>query len=366
MILSKIRVAIVGVGNCASALLQGITYYKTRRDEDGAGLMHPSIGGYLPEDIEVVAAFDIDDRKVGKPLHEAIFAPPNCTKVFAEQVEASPVIVKKGHLLDGMSDHMDSYPLERRFLLSAQPECDVVSELRDSGAQLLVNFLPVGSLRAAEFYAECALKAGLAFINCIPVFIGSDPVWVDRFEQAGLPIIGDDIKSQLGATITHRILTRLCEERGVRIDHTYQLNIGGNTDFLNMLNRDRLSMKKVSKTEAVQSQLGRPLEEENIHVGPSDYVPWLHDNKVCYVRIEGTQFGGVKFHLDFKLSVEDSPNSAGVVIDLIRCCKLALDRGISGALPSVAAYTMKHPPVQYADEEARIRTEQFILGEIER
>jgi myo-inositol-1-phosphate synthase len=364
--LSNIKVAIVGVGNCASALLQGITYYKTRSDEDGVGLMHPSIGGYLPGDIEIVAAFDIDDRKVGKALHEAIFAHPNCTKAFVEQIEESSVIVKMGHLLDGMSPHMNSYPLKKRFLVSNQPGCDVISELRNSGAEILVNFLPVGSVKAAEFYAECALQAGVAFINCIPVFIGSDPDWVARFEKAGLPVIGDDIKSQLGATITHRVLASLCEERGVRIDHTYQLNIGGNTDFLNMLNRERLAMKKVSKTEAVQSQLEVPLEEENIHIGPSDYVPWMNDNKVCYVRMEGTQFGGVKFHLDLKLSVEDSPNSAGVVIDLIRCCKLALDRGISGALPSVAAYTMKHPLVQYTDEEARVRMEQFIDGDIEK
>lgn len=366
MIVSKIKVAIVGVGNCASALLQGISYYKTGEGAEEIGLMHPSIGGYVPGDIEVVAAFDIDQRKVDKPLHEAIFASPNCAKVFAAQVEQSPVMVKKGHLFDGISSHMAAYPSERRFLLSDKPECDVVAELRNSGAQILLNFLPVGSLRATQFYAECALKAGTALINCIPVFIGSDASWITRFEQAGLPIIGDDIKSQLGATIVHRVLTRLCEERGVKIDHTYQLNIGGNTDFLNMLNRDRLSMKKVSKTEAVQSQLETPLEEEDIHIGPSDYVPWLRDNKVCYVHMEGTQFGGLKFQLELKLSVEDSPNSAGVVIDLIRCCKLALDRKISGALPSVAAYTMKHPLVQFTDEEARIRMEKFLAGEVER
>ncbi|UFJ42514.1 inositol-3-phosphate synthase [Brevibacillus humidisoli] len=364
--MSGIRVAIVGVGNCASSLIQGIDHYKKRRDGDHVGLMHTSIGGYAPWDIEVVTAFDVDRRKVGKPLHEAIFAPPNCTKMIAEHVEPSSVVVKKGRLLDGFSSHLQSYPEARRFVLSEQQECDVVSELKESGAEILINFLPVGSVEAVEFYAECALQAGVAFINCIPVFIGSDPDWVSRFARAGLPIIGDDIKSQLGATIVHRVLTRLCQERGVRIDRTYQLNIGGNTDFLNMVNRERLSLKKTSKTEAVQSQLHTPLTEENIHIGPSDYVPWLGDNKICYLRIEGTTFGGARIDLDLQMKVDDSPNSAGVVIDVIRCCKLALERGVSGAVPSVAAYTMKHPLVQYTDEEARDRIEQFIAGNLER
>ncbi len=364
--MSKIKAAIAGVGNCASALLQGIYYYKNRPDGDRAGLMHPSIGGYVPGDIEIVTAFDIDRRKVGKPLHEAIFASPNCAEVFIDLMEASSVIVKKGPLLDGMSDHMNAYPEDRRFLLTEEPECDVVAELTNSGAEILINFLPVGSAQATEFYADCALKAGVAFINCIPVFIGSDPVWAAKFEQAGLPVIGDDIKSQVGATIVHRVLTRLCEERGARIKHTYQLNVGGNTDFLNMLNRERLAMKKVSKTEAVQSQLETPLKDENIHIGPSDFIPWLNDNKVCYIRMEGTEFGGVAFDLELKLSVQDSPNCAGVVIDIIRCCKLALDRGLSGPLPSVAAYTMKHPIVQYRDDEARERMELFIAGKIEK
>lgn len=364
MSVSEIKVAIAGVGNCASALLQGIQYYKTCRNQGQVGLMHPSIGGYAAGDIKVVAAFDIDQRKVGKPLHEAIFALPNCTKVFVNEMESSSVIVKRGRLHDGMASHMEAYPADRRFLLSEQAECDVVSELKNSGAQILLNFLPVGSVKATEYYAESALQAGVAFINCIPVFIASDPSWVARFASAGLPVIGDDIKSQLGATIIHRMLTRLCEERGVRVDRTYQLNVGGNTDFLNMLNRDRVSMKKVSKTEAVQSQLEIPLKEEEIHIGPSDYIPWLNDNKVCHVRLEGTQFGGMKVNLDLKLSVEDSPNSAGVVIDLIRCCKIALDRGISGTVTSVAAYTMKHPLIQYTDEEARILMEQFIAGEM--
>ncbi|EMT53418.1 inositol-3-phosphate synthase [Brevibacillus borstelensis] len=361
-----IKVAIVGVGNCASALLQGITYYKHRSIGEDEGLIHRSIGGYLPGDIEVVAAFDVDSRKVGKPLHEAVFAPPNCTNVFVREIDQSPVMVKMGHLLDGMSQHMHMYPVEKRFHLSNEPACDVVEELKSSGAEMVINFLPVGSLEASKFYAEAALEAGAGFINCIPVFIGSDPVWVEKFEKAGLPIIGDDIKSQVGATIIHRVLTRLFAERGVKIDHTYQINIGGNTDFLNMLNRDRVTMKRVSKTEAVQSQLETPLHEEDIYIGPSDYISWLQDNKVCYVRMEGTQFGGNKISVELKLSVEDSPNSAGVVIDLIRCCKLALDRGIAGALTSVAAYTMKHPLVQYTDEAARSLLEAFIEGKEDR
>ncbi|MEJ8545146.1 inositol-3-phosphate synthase [Brevibacillus borstelensis] len=366
MYVSRIKVAIVGVGNCASALLQGIAYYKDGKSEDSVGLIHPLIGGYRPSDIEVVAAFDIDSRKVGKPLHEAIFAPPNCTKKFVHQIEASPVLVKMGHLLDGVPQHMQSHPSEKRFLAAGEPECDVAEELRTSGAEMLINFLPVGSTEATAFYAESALEAGVAFINCIPVFIGSDPVWVDRFEKADLPIVGDDIKSQVGATIIHRILTRLFTERGVRIDHTYQINIAGNTDFLNMLNRDRVAMKRVSKTEAVQSQLDTPLDDEDIYIGPSDYITWLQDNKVCYICMEGTQFGESKISLDLKLSVEDSPNSAGVVIDIIRCCKLAIDRGISGALTSVAAYTMKHPPIQYSDEEARRLLDAFIESNQER
>lgn len=364
--MSKIKVAIAGVGNCASSLIQGIQYYKSLSKEDAKGIMNYDIGGYLPGDIEIVAAFDIDERKIGKPLHQAIFAPPNCTNKLVEQMEEIPVIVKKGPLYDGLSPHMESYPESRRFKISAELDCDVVMELKNSGAEILLNYLPVGSFKATQFYAESAIAAGVAFINCIPVFIGSDPKWVNRFAEAGLPVIGDDIKTQMGATILHRILSRLFQERGVEIVHTYQLNIGGNTDFMNMLNRDRLSMKKVSKTEAVQSQLDVPLTEENIHIGPSDYIPWLHDNKICYLRLEGKQFGGVPVYIDVKLSVEDSPNSAAVVIDVIRCCKLALDRGITGAIPSIAAYSMKHPYVQYTDDEARIRLKQFIAGEIEK
>lgn len=364
--MSKIKVAIVGVGNCASALIQGIEYYKSRRNHDTTGLMHDQIGEYFPEDIEIVTAFDIDARKVDKLLHEAVLAFPNCTQVFVENMKKSSVIVKKGPLLDGVSKHMDEYPPEQRFEISDREACDVVYELKNSGAEILLNYLPVGSVEATEFYAQCALDAGVAFVNCMPVFIGSDPVWISKFEQAGLPIVGDDIKAQVGATIIHRVLTKLFEDRGVRIDRTYQLNIGGNTDFLNMLNRERLSMKKTSKTEAVQSQMHIPLKDNDIHIGPSDYVPWMKDNKVCHIRMEGTQFGGVKVDLDLKLSVEDSPNSAAVVMDVIRCCKLALDRGTAGALPSVAAYTMKHPLQQLSDAEAWRRMEQYIHGELER
>ncbi len=364
--MAKIKVAVVGLGNCASSFIQGIEYYKSIKANRLPGLMHDEIGGYLPDDIEVVAAFDIDERKVGNPLHEAVLAAPNCTQVFAKSIQPSSVIVKKGPVLDGVSDHLQLYPADRRFQVSAKEACDVVAELKESGAEIMLNYLPVGSVLATEFYARSALQAGVAFINCIPVFIGSDPEWIRKFEQAGLPIIGDDIKAQVGATIIHRVLTKLFEDRGVQIDRTYQLNIGGNTDFLNMLNAERLAMKKTSKTEAVLSQMDVPLETKNIHIGPSDYVPWLNDNKVCYIRMEGTQFGGVKVDLDVKLSVEDSPNSAAVVMDAVRCCKLALDRGIAGALPSVAAYTMKHPLHQFSDETARLRMEQFIEGVIER
>lgn len=364
--MAKIKVAVAGLGNCASSFIQGLEYYKTSKENELPGLMHEEIGGYYPGDIEVVAAFDIDERKVDKPLNEAVLAEPNCTHVFAENIQPSSVIVKKGPVLDGVSDHLKDYPADRRFQVSETEECDVVSELKDSGAEILLNYLPVGSVRATEFYANSALQAGVAFINCIPVFIGSDPEWIDKFKQAGLPIVGDDIKTQVGATIIHRVLTKMFTDRGVRMDRTYQLNIGGNTDFLNMLNPERLSMKKTSKTEAVQSQMENPLATHNIHIGPSDYVPWLNDNKICYIRIEGTQFGGMKVELDVKLSVEDSPNSAAVVMDAVRCCKLALDRGTAGALTSVAAYTMKHPPQQVSDETARWHMEQFIKGDRER
>ena len=359
--MGKIRIAIAGIGNCASSLIQGIYYYSS---VDGAiGLVHPDLGGYHPEDIEVVAAFDIDRRKVGKDLSEAIFAPPNCTTVFWREVPWQGVEVQMGPVLDGYAAHMDEYPEDQAFRIADAEPVDVVQELRESGAEILVNYLPVGSQEAVEFYAESALEAGVALVNCMPVFIASDPIWAERFDEAGLPVVGDDIKSQLGATVLHRVLAHLFEKRGVKLDRTYQLNVGGNTDFLNMLERRRLSSKKISKTEAVQSQLEIPLSDHDIHVGPSDYVPWLNDNKVCFIRMEGRGFGEVPLTLEVRLSVEDSPNSGGMAIDAIRAAKLALDRGISGPLIAASAVTMKHPPVQFIDEEALELFEAFIEGE---
>ncbi len=356
----KIRVAIAGVGNCASSLVQGVEYY--RIFQKSLGLMHYELGGYTPGDIEFVAAFDIDERKVGQPLSRAIFAKPNCTKTIYRDVPDNGVIVQMGELLDGVSPHMEEYPPERRFIPSKKPPCDVVKVLKDSGAEILLNYLPVGSEKATAFYAEACLEAGVSFINCVPVFIASNPEWERRFREKNIPIIGDDIKSQIGATIIHRVLTKLCEDRGVKIDSTYQLNVGGNTDFLNMLNRARLRSKKISKTEAVRSQIHEDIKDEHIHIGPSDYVPWLNDNKVCFIRIEGRIFGDIPINLELRLSVEDSPNSAGVVIDAIRCAKIALDRKVGGVLTSASAYFMKHPPVQYSDEEARLMVEEFIAG----
>jgi len=364
--MEKIKIALSGVGNCASALVQGIYYYRDKDAEEAIGLMHWDIGGYLPSDIEVVAAFDIDARKVGRDLSEAIFAPPNCTKVFCPEVPKTGTIVQMGRVLDGFSEHMADYPPERTFVVAEEREptqADVVKALRSSGAEILVNYLPVGSEEATRFYAECALEAGVAFINCIPVFIASDPQWEERFREANLPIIGDDIKSQIGATITHRVLGQLFADRGVKLDRTYQLNTGGNTDFLNMLNRSRLRSKKRSKTEAVQSILAQRLPAEDIHIGPSDYVPWQNDNKVCFIRMEGRIFGDVPIDLELRLSVEDSPNSAGIVIDAIRVCKLALERGVGGALEGPSAYFMKHPPRQMPDHQAKALVELFILGE---
>jgi len=358
----KIRIAIAGVGNCASSLVQGIEYYRHYEGEIPEGLMHWEMGGYRPGDIEVVAAFDIDKRKVGRPLHEAIFAPPNCTKVFFPDVPPSEVIVQMAPVLDGFSEHMRDYPEERTFVVADEEPCDVVKVLRDSRAEILLNYVPVGSEKAARFYAECCLEAGVSLINCMPVFIASDPEWARRFEERGIPIIGDDVKSQLGATVLHRTLARLFVDRGVELDRTYQLNFGGNTDFLNMLNRSRLTSKKISKTEAVQSQLDVPLPAENIHIGPSDYVPWQNDNKVCYIRMEGRGFGGVPLHLEVRLSVEDSPNSGGVTIDAIRYCKIARERGERGILIPISAYTMKHPPVQLDEKEARRMIEEYLAG----
>jgi len=359
-----IRLAIAGVGNCASSLVQGIEYYERRSDEDVPGLMHREVGGYRLSDIRVVAAFDVDRRKVGRDLHEAIFAPPNCTKVFCDNLPASGVTVQMGPVLDGVAPHMAEYPDDRAFRVADTSPCDVAALLRDTGAEILVNYLPVGSEQAVRWYAQAAIDAGVALVNCIPVFIASDPTWAKRFEDAGLPVVGDDIKAQVGATIVHRVLTRLFADRGVRLDRTYQLNTGGNTDFLNMLQRARLSSKKVSKTDAVQSQLPEPLAAENIHIGPSDYVPWQMDNKVCFIRMEGRNFGDVPLNIELRLSVEDSPNSGGVAAEAIRCCKLALDRGLAGPLVEVSAYCMKHPPVQFSDWEARDLLEQFIAGDV--
>jgi len=362
--MKKIRIAIAGIGNCASSLIQGIEYYKDRKEV--IGLMHSEINGYRSSDIKVVAAFDIDRRKVGQDLSKAIFAKPNNTIVFYPNVPHYGVTVKMGNVLDGWAEHMKEYSEEEAFRVAENDPCEVVEELKKSEAEILVNYLPVGSEEGSKFYAQAALDAGVAFVNCMPVFITSDKEWAKKFEEKGLPIVGDDIKAQMGATIVHRTLTKLFVDRGVKLDRTYQLNTGGNTDFLNMLSRERLSSKKISKTEAVQSQLDEPLAPENIHIGPSDYVPWQHDNKVCFIRMEGREFGDIPLNLELRLSVEDSPNSAGSAIDAIRCCKIALDRGISGVLTSISAYTMKHPPIQYSDTEARKMVEDFISGKITR
>jgi myo-inositol-1-phosphate synthase len=364
--MGKIKLAIAGVGNCASSLLQGIEYYRNNQDEDPLGLMHLEIGGYFPWDIEVVAAFDIDKRKVGKPLQEAIFASPNCTRTIWRDLPDYSVTVQMGPVLDGFSEHLKEYPDNLTFLISDEKPVDVSEVLKETGAEILLNYVPVGSQKATEYYAEACLKAGVSFINCMPVFIVSNPEWAMRFAEKNIPIVGDDIKSQVGATIIHRTLAKLFSDRGVKIDCTYQLNFGGNTDFLNMLNRERLNSKKISKTKAVESQIAQGIEPENIHIGPSDYVPWLKDKKICFIRMEGRMFGNVPMELDLRLEVEDSPNSAGCVIDAIRCCKLARDRGIGGPLTSISAYTMKHPPEQMPDSDARQAVEEFIKGERDR
>jgi myo-inositol-1-phosphate synthase len=363
----KIRLAIVGVGNCASSLIQGITYYQKAFDGNGqigdlVGLMHPVIEGYRACDIEVVVAFDIDQRKVGRPVGDAIFAQPNCTKVFEPDVPRNGPIVQMGELLDGVSDHMADYPESQRFIPTDRSAVDVERVLRDEGVDVLVNYLPVGSQQAAEYYAQCCLNAGVGLVNCIPVFVVSDATWARRFARKRIPCVGDDIKAQVGATIVHRQLMRLFRDRGARVDATYQLNTGGNTDFLNMLNHHRLGSKRVSKTEAVQSQLDDPLPPDQVHIGPSDYVPWQKDNKVCFLRIEGRGFGGVPLNVELRLSVEDSPNSGGVAIDAIRCCQIARERGIGGPLEGVSAYLMKHPPKQMPDWQAFESVEQFISG----
>ena len=359
-----IKVALVGVGNCASSLVQGLTHY-SGRSNDATGLMHADLGGYRADDIRIVAAFDIDRRKVGSDVAQAIFAQPNCTAVFAGDIPATGTTVRMGRLLDGVAEHMAAHPDERTFLPADQPEPsqeEVVAALRESGAQVLMNYLPVGSQQATEFYAECALEAGVAFVNNIPVFIASDPDWAERFRKAGVPLIGDDIKAQLGATIVHRVLTDLFSKRGVRLCRTYQINTGGNTDFLNMADRRRLESKKISKTEAVQAVAAERLTDADIHVGPSDYVAWQNDNKVCFLRMEGELFGGVPMNLELRLSVEDSPNSAGVAIDMIRCARIALDRGLAGPVLAPAAFFCKHPPHQMNDDDAYEAVEAFIAG----
>src|SRR3989440_7975919 len=367
--MNKIRIAVVGVGNCFSSLLQGINFYGRPSANGSAdvGLMHRRLGPYEPQDIEVVAAFDIDRRKVGRDAAEAIFAAPNCTKVFCDKITPTGATVMMGCVFDGYAAHMRDYDANRTFLPLEKESTreQIIEELRKSGAEIMANYLPVGSEEATRFYAACALEAGLGFVNNIPVFIASDPAWAKRFADKNLPVVGDDIKAQMGATVLHRTIVDLFRRRGVKVVRTYQLNTGGNTDFLNMLNRARLTSKKTSKTEAVQSVMGERLADENIHIGPSDYVPWQLDNKIAFIRVEGRLFGDVPMEIDVKLSVEDSPNSAGVAIDAIRCCKLALDRGIGGALHSPSAYFAKRPPVQMTDDEAHRCVEQFIRGERE-
>jgi myo-inositol-1-phosphate synthase len=361
--MEPIQIGIIGVGNCASSLLQGIAYYRGKDYSDAIGILNWSINGYTPYDIEVVSAFDIDQRKVGKDVHDAIFQRPNCTKKFVDNIPKSGVKVSMGKILDGFSEHMKDYEPDYTFLICDQKEpskSDIVNILKNSGTEMLLNYLPVGSEKASRFYAECALEAGVAFINNIPVFIASDPSWAQRFKSRGIPLIGDDIKSQLGATIVHRALANLFEKRGVKLEKTYQINTGGNTDFLNMLNRNRLDKKKESKTAAVQAVLSRNLEDRNIHIGPSDYVPWLNDNKVAFIRMEGRLFGDISMNVELRLSVEDSPNSAGAAIDCIRLCKLAIERNIGGVLEAPSAYYCKRPPVQYVDDEAFLLLKEFI------
>jgi len=355
--LANINVAIIGVGNCASSLIQGVYYYKKAKETAFVpGLMHVNLGGYHISDINFVAAFDIDKNKVGKDLAEAIFTPPNNTFKFTE-VPSTGVKIQRGMTHDGLGKY-----LSQKIEKAPGSTVDIVKILKETQTNVVLNYLPVGSEEATKWYIEQVLAAGCSFINCIPVFIAREKYWQKRFEEKGLPVIGDDIKSQVGATIVHRVLTRLFRDRGVKLERTYQLNFGGNTDFLNMLERERLESKKISKTTSVTSQLDYKLDPDDIHVGPSDYVPWLKDRKFCHIRMEGRTFGDVPLNLELKLEVWDSPNSAGVVIDAIRCCKLALDRGLKGALIAPSAYFMKSPPVQYTDDEARRMVEEFIVG----
>ena len=355
--MAGINVAIIGVGNCASSLVQGVHFYRNAEPgEEIPGLMHVDLGGYHIRDINFVAAFDIDTNKVGKDLSEAIFTPPNNTFKFTD-VPHLGVKVHRGMTHDGLGKY-----LSQKISKAPGSTSDIVQILKETKADVVINYLPVGSEEATKWYVEQVLAAGCGMVNCIPVFIARETYWRKRFEDVGVPIIGDDIKSQVGATIVHRILTRLFEERGVRLDRTYQLNFGGNTDFLNMLERERLESKKISKTNAVTSQLEHDMDPDNVHVGPSDYVPWLLDRKWCYIVMEGTTFGNVPLEVEVKLKVWDSPNSAGVVIDAVRCVKLAIDRGMSGALYAPSSYFMKSPPQQYTDNEARRLLEEFIAG----
>ncbi|MFC0265239.1 inositol-3-phosphate synthase [Alloscardovia macacae] len=355
-----IRVAIAGVGNCASSLVQGVQYYQNAEDGDKIpGIMHANFGGYRIRDIEFVAAFDVDAAKVGKDLSEAIFASQNNTYTFSE-VPSLGVEVQRGPTFDGLGTYYQEMIDE-----SEDEPVDVAAVLKETRADVLVSYLPVGSEEADKFYATAAMEAGCGFVNCLPVFIASDPEWAQKFREAGVPIVGDDIKSQVGATITHRTLARLFEDRGVRVERTYQLNVGGNMDFMNMLQRNRLESKKISKTRAVTSIVPHEMEERNVHIGPSDYVAWLDDRKFAFVRLEGTTFGDVPLSLEYKLEVWDSPNSAGVVIDAIRAAKIALDRGLAGPILAPSSYFMKSPAVQHEDNEARQLVEKFILGEVE-
>ncbi len=357
--MGKINVAVIGVGNCASSLVQGVQYYRKADENDFIpGLMHVNLGGYYIGDIEFVAAFDIDKNKVGKDLAEAIVTAPNNTVKFAD-VPATGVQVHRGMTHDGLGKYLSQVVTK-----APGPTADIVGILKQTKTDVVVSYLPVGSEEATKWYVEQVLTAGCGFINCIPVFIAREQYWQSRFAEKGLPVIGDDVKSQVGATITHRVLTRLFRERGVKLERSYQLNFGGNTDFYNMLERERLESKKISKTNAVTSQLDYEMTPGTLHIGPSDHVPWLDDRKLCYLRMEGRAFGDVPLNLELKLEVWDSPNSAGVVIDAIRCCKLALDQGLSGTLIGPSAYFMKSPPIQYSDEQARMLTEEFIAGQL--
>jgi myo-inositol-1-phosphate synthase len=359
--MGKVRIAIVGVGNCASSLVQGLEYYKDAEDTTRVpGLMHVRFGPYHVSDVEVVAAFDVDAKKVGTDVAEAIYASENNTIKFAE-VPPTGVIVQRGPTLDGLGEYYTDIITE-----SDEPVADVVRVLRETRVDVMVCYLPVGSEQADKFYAQCAIDAGVAFVNALPVFIASDPVWADKFTRAGVPIVGDDIKSQVGATITHRVLAKLFEDRGVELMRTYQLNVGGNMDFMNMLERSRLKSKKISKTQSVTSQIPHEMAKADVHIGPSDHVPWLTDRKFAFVRLEGRSFGDVPLNLEYKLEVWDSPNSAGVIIDALRAAKIAKDRGIGGPITSASSYFMKSPPEQFGDDICRDLVQKFIAGEVER